>query len=81
MLPASTSGGFATSQQSVSFELDEHSMLQGTQAMMWFYTTSSNLSVAHKINWKMNGRVKAALDVKYYSPVKYQIGPSPELHL
>lgn len=48
--------------------------------MIWFYT-SSNLSTVQKINWKMNCRVKALLDVKYYYPVKYQISPSPKLVL
>ena len=56
-------------------------MLQGTQAMIWFYTRSSNFPIAHKINWKMNCRVKALLDMKYYYPVKYQISPSPKLDL
>lgn len=75
MFPASTSGRThdEPSVQTISFEPDEHSALQGAQATIWLYTSSSNLSVACKINWKMNCRVEASSQILLSSQVTDQL--------
>lgn len=80
-LPASTSGGLTTSQQSKLFPLNlastvcfkEHKPWQGFIQVPTFQLCTKSIG-----KWTA---VKVSLDVKYYYPVKYEISSSPRLDL